>query len=324
MAHPISHDRRLPAFTMIEVLVTISISTVIFLAVSNLMVSFFRINTEIKKDVDLNNEREEIYLELKNFLDEASEVLYPSPPAFSTNGVILLNKPGSPLQPFTLFLPDTDNKLRIYNFALDQDTGAYEPAQPNKELTIGGSTYQLDFIRNRIYKNRPALGPDPAVPCTTSLPPEAACILSGYEQNELAYGAKALAPFIRVLKPTDIRNDNDTALQILSPYEQREYSIDLATLMITTTDRANNARLPYRYSAEGNIIPVEFGTLPTSTDLAGIPVVQSTFDIRNFRYVPNVYGNNARLRIDQIIYTIQNPQNTNQTSTSFLFKLFRK
>lgn len=316
-----------------EVLVTIAISSILFLSISSLLTNVVSTNTLIKDNITLNDEKETVYLLFKNFLDEAQWLIYPV--AGNANGsFIVLNSSSSALLPFTAFVQtssangnsNASQVLKVYNFSIGADGITPTASVPAKQVPASGKIYSIDYTNNRII-----IGTLPANPSYCQNQTSDNCILAGFQQNTLVYGTSAFAPFIGITKPTDICFEGST-LHILSPYELREYRINItdATLPITTVVAGNGATSFPSYFSNTTTCQVGTVTFPTIPSFAGFEPVQSRYKISDLQLKRNVYPgvNSPRYELDQITYALQKPQNTNQnnsvSSPFFLFKLFKK
>jgi prepilin-type N-terminal cleavage/methylation domain-containing protein len=369
-------------FTLIEVLVTIIVSSILFIAIANLMASFFRINADIKNTIAINNEKETVHMTLQNFLDEAWRVIHVEndSPVPGFDKVVLLNKKDSKLLPFTIILADPNEKkyadtaqTDIYNLLIKNVAYTYDGNQwklsdkmiPKCDAT--GKTYCVDYWNNAVYKYSTAQNPtdivnhfcvdtsdtncisrptnycgeiiknppNPDVTITTD------CILVGYKKNQLVPGTTAFAPFIEITKPTDIKI-NGTTINILSPYEAREYQIDISgspTKNSITTSTNTTGLFPYYYDPNNSLqinkdwITLDYlsrywklkgyqnkftestSTVKLVSPLDSFPAtdIRNSFGLLTFKYIKNVYGsvtNTATDTIDQIQYTLVDPMYT--------------
>jgi len=387
-------------FTLIEVLVTIVVSSILFIAISNLMASFFRINADIKNTIAINNEKETVHMTLQNFLDEAWRVIHveKDSPTTGFDKVVLLNKKDSKLLPFTIILADPNGKqyadtshTNIYNLLIKNVAYTYNGTQwqlLDKMLPRCDSTkkYCLDYWNNAVYYypsgaqtsggaldwsfcvntpyptgcvdhfckddtdtqciKKPYIDPDPTKTdfCgKNGLDPSKACILVGYKHNKLIPGTTAFAPFIEITKPTDIKI-NGTTINILSPYEGIEYTIDLTGNNYSITSNNPTAGspptpiiFPYYYFTgtpkkwidkdttlfwqiskginnftKSNIS----GPIQLITPLPTLPSsdIRNTFGLITLKYIKSVYGTpvpeSSKDSIDQIQYTLVDPMYT--------------
>lgn len=324
-----------PGFTLVEVLVTIAISSILFLTISNLLTNVVATNTSIKDNITLNDEKETVYLMLKNYTDEAERLIYPA--LGNANGsFIVLNSPDSNLLPFTAFSQVSASQanangspvLKIYNFSLDSDgvTPVSTIPAKNKNITANGKNYSVDYTNNRVVVGTPGINP---VYCQNQTSND--CILAGFQDNQLVYGTTAFAPFITITKPTDLCFEG-TTLHILSPYELREYRINITdpTLPITAqTAGLSQSSFPY-YFVPGSACQPGVVTFSSFPSFSGIEAVQSRYSVYDLQLKRDVYSGatSNKYELDQITYTLQKPQNTNQNTATkspfFLFKLFKK
>ncbi len=308
-------------FTLIEVLVTVAVSSVLFLTIANLMTTMVTTNTSIKDNIGINDEKETVFLTLKNHLDEAEQVVYPtSLTENAENFFIVQNSVESDLLPFTAFVTSQDNvnaarNLKVYNFGFSTQT--QQPVSSIASPNEGG--YCLDFYNNRVLKSGSCVKTDTL--CQDGNSTE--CVIAGGSDENLQFGLRAFAPYIRIQKPTDLRISGNI-LYILSPYEQREYQIQLDTLQVSAISLSNDG-FYYRYN----------GTTPTKADFSvlpnftGITPLESRYSLTRLSLLRNVYASTSPYyQLDQIIYTLAKPENDNVNSENgtsfFLFKLFRR
>lgn len=317
-----------PAFTLVEVLVTMSISTVLFLAISSLMVTFFRLNSDIQRDIETNQEKEIVYLTLRNYLEEAEKIEFQdtvTDPA--KHKIILRNDLDSSILPYTAIQVDsaTPNNLAVTNFALANTVGnPVIAAAPTK--TVAG--YSIEYANNRVVKGTPPASPGYCLTAASNN-----CILAGFKPHELTYGFTGFAPFVSITKPTDMimrtaaQCDGTVAsanyLCVLAPYEEREYQINLSDLKITLTGRTATLDFPYYYNTGNSPQSVQIGAWPS---LSAIVPLKNNYRVTGLKLTKDVYPvPGSPYELDQLVYTLENPNsNSSPKSTSFLFKLFEK
>jgi hypothetical protein len=170
-----------------------------------------------------------------------------------------------------------------------------------------------------------------------------ACILAGYKQNSLTPNTVAFAPFIKILRPTDLNittcikptgetDFNGNCLFILSPYEQLQYEIDVNTNKIASIP--TSYLFPYYYS--GTVIKnwilkdatlawqiqpenKNFTINAANPILSPLPTfttsdIRNSFGLQTFKYIKSVYGTpvleSSKDSIDQIQYTLVDPMYT--------------
>lgn len=278
----------------------------LFLAVSNLMVSFIQINKEVQQNMVINDEKEMVYMTIKNYLDEAEKVINYDNTNADKPVIVLLNKPESSLLPFTIITTkdsgktyDDNANTPIYNLSIknvayttDGIDWGFSDTLPPRTISISGKNYTLDYWKNQVYIGTP---PSPDTYCTSA--PSVNCILVGYKQNSLAFGTTAFAPFIKITKPTDLTQCGSD-LCILSPYEKIEYKIMLSNYTITTTNTTagESMGLPYFYiSGQPTYLLDDIGTLISTyankiLTLGSAPRdIISDFGITDIKFTKNAY-----------------------------------
>jgi prepilin-type N-terminal cleavage/methylation domain-containing protein len=383
-------------FTLIEVLVTIVVSSILFIAISNLMASFFRINADIKNTIAINNEKETVHMTLQNFLDEAWRVVLHDP--VSTPGldtIVLLNKKDSKLLPFTIITTEQmvrkEGSNNVNAYYGDASTPTTTPIkhlliknvaytctancnqQPTSQTwtlqdrmiprvvkdTATSLYYVSDYWKNAVYKYATQPNGDhfcgdtgTTTDCITKptgdaycgqTPEPSPCILAGYKQNQLVPGTTAFAPFIKILKPTDMKVETGY-LYVLAPYESTQYKIKLNDFSITTTDISDIAtygKFFYTYSkpyfidinlttfvwelqkdiknfTKQNKLCVSGKCYVVLIPLTNIPPsandIKNSFGVISLKFIRSIYGtpvlDSSKDSIDQIQYTLVDPMYT--------------
>ena len=327
-------------FTLLEVLVTIAVSTLLFVTVSNLMVNFTQTNTQIQTDMVNNDEKEIVYQMIKNAVDEGEKIIYQDSTNVDRHSFLLLNKEDSSALPFTLITTIDSQKQyaenggNIYNLAIKNMVYTKD----GENWTFTGSliprtenNYTIDYFQNRIIKGTISSENPPYCDSNNSITNNNNCILVGYKNNTLVLGKTAFAPFVSIKKPTDLRiNGND--LYILSPYENREYHIDLTTYEITTTDKTIKTIFPYRYEGINiidfmKVVSDENKTwiLNTSIDITPFidnnflqNAVQNSLGITKLQLVRDAYDSSgSSYHIARIFFTVVNPLFNKEKDTAY-------
>lgn len=315
MTHTPHHQ---PGFTLLEVVLSLSISAMLFLGVSSVLSASLSYSRDVTGVVRFRQEQQRVYLALRNAFAESDKMMFtnvaPNP------RIILRNKSTSSLRPFTLIENPattggaTDNRLIIQDFTLDPTVSPTTPttaARQSKNVTAAASR----VVTLNPATNQVTIGNNATVPCTSAF--TSPCILFNYKNNTLDFGITGNAPFVGAPLITDIRVDTDTNyVDVLSPYEKREYKIRVNGGVPSATFTAlpaGNGEFPYYY----------VGTTPTtpnfssSTSLADTPPATKPFQVTGFAYLRDIATAPASstVQIDKVTLTLTDLTNTTRTAT---------
>jgi len=246
------------AFTLAEVVLSLGITAILFLGVTRVLIASLSYSKNIIGVIRFQQEQQRLHLAITNAFAESETVVYPTPSAnpVMADKIILRNKPTSILLPFTIIEPTSDNRLIVRDFTLDPSVTTPPSPSPARNDKIVG-LYKLQAATNRII-----IGNGDANPCSATTPTD--CVVFGYKKNTLAFGATGYAPFIGAPLISDMRIDADADyIDILSPYEKREYKIRVATNGPTTAQLWS-----VQVSTAPGVFPYYYvGTVPTTPTL---------------------------------------------------------
>lgn len=295
-----------PGFTLLEVIMSLAISAMLFVGISSVLSASLSYSRDVTGVVRFRQEQQRIYLALRNAFAEAEKVMFSS-----AGKVILRNKSTSALRPFTIIENPggTDNRLIIQDFTIDPASPATPTTapRPTKDVTTAGKTMRLDPATNRVI-----IGTNPTAPCTSTF--TSPCILFNYKNNTLDFGITGNAPFVGAPLITDIQadpSDPSNFIQILSPYEKREYRIRVTANQqptVTFITLAGSGEFPYYYASGTATTPA----LGAATSMAGTPPATKPFQITSFVRATPAPGNPP---LDVITLTLTDLTNTTRQAT---------
>ncbi len=261
-------------FTLLEVIMSLAIAAMLFVGISSVLSASLSYSRDVTGVVRFRQEQQRIYLALRNAFAEAEKVMFSS-----AGKVILRNKSTSALRPFTIIENTADNRLVIQDFTLDpgNPTTPTTAPRPVKDVTTAGKTMRLEPATNRVI-----IGTNPTAPCTSTF--TSPCILFNYKNNSLDFGITGNAPFVGAPMITDIRtdpSDPNNFIQVLSPYEKREYRIRVTANQqptVTFVTLAGSGEFPYYYASGTATTPA----LGAATSMAGTAPATKPFQITSF------------------------------------------
>lgn len=305
-----------PGFTLIEVVISLAVSAVLFVGVSRILSASLSYSHDITGLIRFRQEQQRIYLGLRNALSEADKLMFAG--AAPNPRLVLRNKSNSSLRPFTVIEnPATtngvaDNRLLIQDFTIDPFVSTSNPttaARQDKPVTTSGRTMVLKPTTNQVIIGNPALGSPANGPCTATF---TNCILFNYKNNKLDFGVTGYAPFVGAPLITDIRVNlpaEPDFIYVLSPYEKREYKIRVngGVPSVSFTTLSSNGEFPYFYVGNTPTTPA-FGP---GTSMADTPPSTKPFQVTNF--IRTAAG--AGPQIDVLTMTLTDLGNLARTAT---------